>query len=54
MELTDTHLEVIKKSVQSIKFGKLTINISEDAKTLDLIVENRIKIKKEPDDNKMG
>jgi hypothetical protein len=49
MELTGAHLEAIKKAVQAVEYGSVTINISASARTLDLVVENRIKIEKEPD-----
>jgi hypothetical protein len=49
MELTSAHLEAIKKAAQAVEYGKVTINISASAKTIDLIVENRVKIEKEPD-----
>jgi hypothetical protein len=49
MELTSTHLEAIKKAAQTVEYGSVTINISASARTLDLIVENRVKIMKEPD-----
>jgi hypothetical protein len=49
MELTSTHLEAIKKEAQGVEYGSITINISASAKTLDLVVEKRVKIEKEPD-----
>jgi hypothetical protein len=52
MELTSTHLEVIKKAVQAVEYGSVTINIAASAKTLDLEVKHHIKIEKEPDTQK--
>jgi hypothetical protein len=49
MELTSLHLEAIKKAARNVEYGSVTINISASARTLDLIVENRVKIEKEPD-----
>jgi hypothetical protein len=49
MELTSTHIEAIKKAARTVEYGSVTINISASARTLDLIVENRVKIEKEPD-----
>jgi hypothetical protein len=49
MELTSTQLEAIKKAAQTVEYGSVTINISASARTLDLIVENRVKLEKEPE-----
>jgi hypothetical protein len=49
MELTSTHLEEIKKAARSVEYGSVKINISASSKTLDLVVEKRIKIEKEPE-----
>jgi hypothetical protein len=49
MELTSTHLEAIKKAAQTVEYGSVTINISASARTLDLTIEHRVKIEKEPD-----
>jgi hypothetical protein len=49
MELTSAHLEAIKKAARTVEYGSVTINISASARTLDLVVENRLKIEKEPD-----
>ena len=53
MELTDRDLEVIREAVLTVEYGKVTINISASAKTIDLIVENRVKIDKEPKTRKV-
>jgi len=53
MVLTDTHLEAIKKAAQTVDYGSVTINISASARTLDLVIENRVKIEKEPDGEKI-
>ncbi|MDR1219559.1 MAG: hypothetical protein LBK73_08115 [Treponema sp.] len=49
MELTGAHLEAIRKAARAVEYGSVTINISASARTLDLIVENRVKIEKEPE-----
>jgi hypothetical protein len=49
MELTSTHLEAIRKAARDVEYGSITINISASAKTLDLVVEKRVKIEKESD-----
>jgi hypothetical protein len=49
MELTSKDLEEIRKAVRIVDYGSVTINISETSRTLDLIVEKRIKIEKEPE-----
>jgi hypothetical protein len=54
MELTGAHLEAIKKAAQTVEYGSVTINISASSKTLDLIVENRVKIEKEPETQKVS
>jgi hypothetical protein len=54
MELTSTHLEEIRKAAQAIDYGSVTINISVSSRTLDLIVENRVKIEKEPETPKFS
>ena len=47
MELTDGHIEAIKEAVRSVKYGSVTINISESSDKLELNVQNRIRIDKE-------
>jgi hypothetical protein len=49
MELTSAHLEAIKKAARAVEYGSVTINIAASARTLDLVIENRVKIEKEPD-----
>jgi hypothetical protein len=53
MELTDAHLEAIRKEALAVEYGSVTINISESSKTLDLTVEKRVKIEKEPNIKKV-
>ncbi|MDR1586554.1 MAG: hypothetical protein LBS57_03765 [Treponema sp.] len=48
MELTGAHLEAIKKAARTVEYGSVTIHISASVRTLDLTVENRLKIEKEP------
>jgi hypothetical protein len=49
MELTGAHLEAIKEAARAVEYGSVIINISASAKTLDLIVKNRVRIEKEPE-----
>jgi hypothetical protein len=49
MELTSKHLEAIRKAAQSVEYGSVTINISASSRTLDLTIEHRVKIEKEPE-----
>jgi hypothetical protein len=49
MELTSAHLEAIRKAARTVEYGSVTINISASSRTLDLTIENRVKIEKEPD-----
>jgi hypothetical protein len=53
MELTSAHLEAIKKAARTVEYGSVTIHISASARTLDMIVENRVKIEKEPETPKV-
>jgi hypothetical protein len=47
MELTDRHIEAIRDAVRSVKYGSVTINISESSDKLELNVQNRIRIDKD-------
>jgi hypothetical protein len=49
MELTNMHLEAIRKAARTVEYGSITINIAASSKTLDLVVEKRVKIEKEPE-----
>jgi hypothetical protein len=53
MELTSAHIEAIKNAARNVDYGSVTIHIAASARTLDLIVENRVKIDKEPDTSKV-
>jgi len=48
MELTDKDLEAIREAARSVEFGSVTINISATSDNLELNVQNRIRLKKEP------
>ncbi|MDR1353420.1 MAG: hypothetical protein LBK05_09080 [Treponema sp.] len=52
MELTSKHLEEIRKAARTVEYGSVTINISASARTLDLTIEHRIKLEKEPETSK--
>jgi hypothetical protein len=43
MELTDRHLEMIRKTAREVDFGSITINISANSNKLDLSVQKRIR-----------
>jgi hypothetical protein len=47
MELTDRHIEAIREAARSVKYGSVTINISESSDKLELNVQNRIRIDKD-------
>jgi hypothetical protein len=49
MELTNKHLEDIRKAARTVDYGSVTINIVASARSLDLIVERRLKLEKEPE-----
>jgi hypothetical protein len=53
MELTDRHIEAIREAARSVKYGSVTINISESSKMLDLVVQNRVRIQKELENPKV-
>jgi hypothetical protein len=48
MELTDKHLEAIRQAAQGVEYGSVTINISANSNKLDLNIQNRIRLEKEP------
>jgi len=48
MILTDKHIEIIKTAALAVDFGKITITSGTD-NHLDIIVEHRIRLPKEPD-----
>ena len=50
MELTDRHLEIIRKVARTVDYGSVTINISTDSNKLDLNVQNRIRLENEPEE----
>jgi hypothetical protein len=54
MELTDRHIEAIREAVRTIEYGSVKINISASSRTIDLIVENRVKIEKESETPKVS
>jgi hypothetical protein len=47
MELTDTDIEAIREAARIVKYGSVTINISESSDKLDLNVQYRIRIDKD-------
>jgi hypothetical protein len=47
MELTDRHIEAIREAARSVKYGSVTINISESSDKLELNVQNRIRVDKD-------
>jgi len=55
MELTDKHLEKIRETARGVRYGSVTINISETSNKLELIVNNRLRYDDETEDgNKTG
>ena len=52
MELTNRHLEIIRKAVRSVEYGSVTINICATSKKLDLNIQNRIRYEDEPEEEK--
>ena len=48
MELTDKHLEAIKLAAKSVDYGSVTIQIAANSDRLELNVQNRIRLEKEP------
>jgi hypothetical protein len=43
MELTDEHLEAIRKTVREVDYGSVTINISAKSNALDLSIQKRVR-----------
>jgi hypothetical protein len=50
MELTDAHLEAIRKTVREVEFGSVTINISANSNKLDLSIQKRVRYDDETDE----
>jgi len=48
MELTDKHLEMIRKAVREVDYGSVTINISAGSNKLDLSIQKRVRYEDEP------
>jgi hypothetical protein len=48
MILTDKHLEAIRAAALPVEFGSVTIKAGTD-NHLDIIVENRLRLPKEPE-----
>ena len=48
MELTDKDLEQIKTAARGIKYGSVKINIAADSDRLDLEINNRLRLEREP------
>jgi hypothetical protein len=44
MELTNAHIEAIREAARSVKYGSVTINISESSNKLELNVQHRIRL----------
>jgi hypothetical protein len=47
MLLSDAILEQIKQAAAKIAYGRITIEINETSKTVDIIVERRLRIDKD-------
>ena len=52
MELTDRHVEAIKTAARSVDYGSVTIQIAANSDRLELNVQNRIRLEKEPTQQK--
>ena len=48
MELTNRHLEKVRVAARGIRYGSVTINISEASDKLELVVNNRMRFDDEP------
>lgn len=49
MRLTAEHLQAIADAAMGVRFGRVTIEISETAQTVDIITESRLRIQKDCD-----
>jgi len=52
MELSEKHVEEIKKAARTVDYGSVTIQIAANSDRLDLTVQNRIRLEKEPTQHK--
>ncbi|MCL2609652.1 MAG: hypothetical protein FWD94_07110 [Treponema sp.] len=48
MELTDKDLEQIRTAARGIKYGNVKINIAADSDRLDLEINSRLRLEREP------
>jgi hypothetical protein len=48
MVLTPGHLEMIRKSAEKVKYGKIIIMIDHDRKYIDIITEQRERVENGP------
>jgi hypothetical protein len=46
MELEEKVLEIVREEAKKIKFGSITINISEEGDFVDVVSENRRRVSK--------
>jgi len=49
MTLTDKHLEAIRAAALPVEYGSVTVKFAETGDYLDLIVESRQRLSKEPE-----
>ena len=52
MELSDKHVEAIKTAARSVDYGSVTIQIAANSDRLELNIQNRIRLEKEPTQHK--
>jgi len=52
MELTEKHMEAIKVAARSVDYGSVTIQIAANSDRLELNIQNRIRLEKEPTQHK--
>jgi len=48
MVLSDVHLETIRELALGVKYGSVTIHYAENSDTIEINVQNRIRLEREP------
>jgi hypothetical protein len=52
MILSDVHLETIRELALGVKYGSVTIHYAENSGTIEINVQNRIRLEREPETEK--
>jgi len=52
VELSDNELEKIRTVARGVEYGSLTIHLAADAPKIDIEVNNRIRLEREPTEHR--